>query len=98
MSIAALVTGGIGPGATIPLLLTGGLGIGDAPADIWTPVTPAAGVWTAVPGVGDDDWLRVVTGTYEALTTDGGLYLVTSDGGILTVSQSAPSNPWTRLH
>lgn len=89
MTVAALITGGIGPGGSVPLLLTGGLGIGDAPADIWTPVTPAAG---------DDDWLRVVTGTYEALTTDGGLYLVTSDGGILTISQTAPSNPWTRLH
>ena len=28
MSIAALITGGIGPGSTIPLLLTEGLGIG----------------------------------------------------------------------
>lgn len=50
MSIAALITGGIGPGGSVPLLLTGGLGIGDAPADIWTPVTPAASVWTPIFG------------------------------------------------
>lgn len=32
MAVSSLVVGGIGPGSTIPLLLTGGLGIGAAQA------------------------------------------------------------------
>jgi hypothetical protein len=39
MTMAALITLGIGPGGTVPLLLTGGLGIGAAP----TPVTTRDG-------------------------------------------------------
>lgn len=41
MSIAALITEGIGPGGTIPFLLTGGLGAGVAPPPTPSGPTPA---------------------------------------------------------
>lgn len=44
MTIAALITGSIGPQSSIPLLLTGGLAPGDAP-----PSEPIGGGWWVGP-------------------------------------------------
>lgn len=41
-----LITLGIGPQGSIKYLMTGGLDIGEE-ADIWTPVSPAGGTWSA---------------------------------------------------
>jgi hypothetical protein len=42
MTIAALITQGIGPGGSVPYLLTGGLDLGEA---VVQPVTQARGGW-----------------------------------------------------
>lgn len=44
MSVAGLVTQGIGPGGTVPFLLTGGLGIGEA-APVAVTATTGGGGW-----------------------------------------------------
>lgn len=51
MSIAALITEGVGPGGSVPYILTGGLDVGDEPdpGNRWTPVTVDTQDWTPVP-------------------------------------------------
>jgi hypothetical protein len=56
MSIAALITEGIGPGGSVLYVMTGGLSIG-AFVDVWTNDSPAATTWssdTASSGVWTD--------------------------------------------
>lgn len=47
MTIAALITEGIGPGGSIKYVMTGGLDISSTIPSIWTPTTPAVTAWSA---------------------------------------------------
>lgn len=43
MAISSLVAGGVGPGSSVPLLLTGGLALGEEPPPAETPDRPWTG-------------------------------------------------------
>lgn len=62
MTIAALITEGIGPGGSIKYVMTGGLDISSTIPSIWTPAVIASGNWAPTTDA-TDIWTPQVAGS-----------------------------------